>query len=362
MTNDNDTSLHLHPRDGDILEISLRLGIVAVLGYWGFEIIRPFGPIFIWSAVLTVALYPVFSWFSARLAGARWLAALLTTLLTLAIVIGPMTWLSLSLADGVRQLIALLSAGHYAVPPPPDKLKEWPLVGEPLYTFWALASTNLQSALAYMLPELKSFGEIMLSIVSRAGTGALQFLASVIVAGFLFSPGPQIVAVFKLMARRVDAGLGEEFVEIAGATIRAVSRGVIGVSVLQALLAGVGMSLAAVPGSDLLTFAFLVFGIVQLGPIWLAVPLVIWSWVTMPIAYALAFTACMAAVYALEAFLKPFAMAHGLNTPMPVIFVGVIGGIFAYGVLGLFAGPIILALVWELAKVFVNFSKLPRPD
>ena len=349
-------------RDNNLLELALRFGFVAALGLWAFDVIRPFSNIIIWSAVLTVALYPVYRWFSNRLGGIRWLPSILTTLLTLAVVIGPMTWLSLSLVDGLRTLIALMNTWDYNVPPPPESLKDWPMAGAMLFKSWSWTSTNLQSVISYVLPELKSVGEITLGIASRAGAGALQFLAAVIVSGLLFAPGPRIVAIMKLSAHRIDVGMGRIFVEIAGATIRSVSRGVIGVSILQALVGGVAMSLAAVPFADLLTFAILVFGIVQMGPILVVIGVIIWAWMTMSFWPALLLTAAMASLYALENLLKPFAMAHGLNTPMPVIFVGVIGGILAYGILGLFTGPIILAIAWELAKAFVNASKVTRAE
>lgn len=120
-----------------------------------------------------------------------------------------------------------------------------------LYEYWTLAS------LTYLLPQLKPLGEILLDTVSSAGVGTLKFLVSVIIAGFLFSPGALLVAATKTLALRIDSTHGEEFVELSGATIRAVSRGVIGISLLQAVLGGIGMSLAGVPGTSLLTFAIL---------------------------------------------------------------------------------------------------------
>ena len=275
-------------RDNNLLELALRFGFVAALGMLAFDVVRPFGTIIIWSAVLTVALYPVYSWFSKRLGGMAWLPSILTTLLTLAVVIGPMTWLSLSLADGVRTLIALMNTWDYNVPPPPESLKDWPMAGAMLFKIWSWTSINVQSVISYVLPELKSVGEITLGIASRAGAGALQFLAAVVVSGLLFAPGPRIVAIMKLSAYRIDVGMGETFVEIAGATIRSVSRGVIGVSILQALIGGFAMSLAAVPFADLLTFAILAFGIVQLGPILVVIGVIIWAWMTMSFWPALA--------------------------------------------------------------------------
>src|SRR5208337_242815 len=145
-------------------------------------------------------------------------------------------------------------------------VKDWPLIGEPIYNFWTLAFTNLQSALGYVLPQLKPAGELLLEEAGSAGAGTLKFIVSVVIMGFLFSSGPRVVGAVKLAAHKIDPARGEQFVELSGATIRAVSRGVIGVSLLQAVIGGVGMALAGVPFASVLTLAILVLGIVQLGP------------------------------------------------------------------------------------------------
>ena len=145
--------------------------------------------------------------------------------------------------------------------------------------------------------------------------------------------------------------------ELSGATIRAVSRGVIGISLLQAVLGGIGMSLAGVPGTSVLTLAILVLGIIQIGPLIIVAPLVVWSWTTIATGPALAFTACMATVSFMDSFLKPFVLARGLTTPTLVTFIGVLGGILAYGIVGLFVGPVVLAVAWDVANAWLHDSR-----
>ncbi len=229
-------------------------------------------------------------------------------------------------------------------------------------TFRTLASTNVRSALSYLLPQLKPVGDILLNAVSNVGAWTLQFLVSVIIAGFLFPPGPLLVAATKTLALKIDSTHGERFVTLSGATRRAVSRGVIGISLMQAVLGGLGMSLAGVPGASFLTLAVLVLGIIQIGPLIIVAPLIMWSWTTMTILPALAFTACMAMLIVIDSFLKPFVLARGLTTPMPVTFVGVIGGVLAHGIGGLFIGPVVLAVAWDLLNAWIRDSKTPRSD
>ena len=339
------------------IEVAIRLGALALLLYWSLLLVSPFISIVIWSAVLSVALYPVFEWISLRLGGRRRLAAALVTILSLLVIVGPATWLALGLVDSVRVIAERLDLANLTIPPPSSSIKEWPLIGEPIYQFWDLASTNLSAALAQILPQLKPLGSSLLRIGADTGLGIVMFLVSIIVAGFLFSPAPTIVEAVKKFSRRLNPTRGEEFVDQAGATIRAVSRGVIGISVLQALLAGIGLMVAGIPQASLITFAVLVLGIIQIGPSIVIIPVIIWSWTFMDTKSALLFTAYMVPVNLLDNLLRPLVMGRGLKTPMLVILFGVIGGTLAYGITGLFLGPIILAVIWELFVSWINEEK-----
>ncbi|MGA8171578.1 MAG: AI-2E family transporter [Methylocystis sp.] len=353
MTEDATQSTSLRRLNATFIEVAIHLGLIGFLFYWAFELVHPFIPIMVWSVVLTVALNPVFEWLTRALRGRPRLAAIIITVLGLGILLGPATWLGVGLVKSVPGLIARIETGGLTIPQPWESVKEWPVFGQQLYDYWQFASNHVGDVLKSLLPQLKEIGEFLLGEASRAGAGTLVFLVSVIITGFLFTRGPTLLAATRALARRVDPGYGETFVTLAGATIRAVSRGVIGISLLQAIIGGVGMALAGVPFASLLTLAILVLGIVQLGPVIVIIPLVIWGWMELSTAAALAFTICMAAVYVVEAVMKPFVLARGLTTPTLVIFIGVIGGMIAHGIPGLFAGPIVLAVAWELAKAWV---------
>jgi len=246
------------------IEVTIHLGLIGYLFYWAFELVHPFIPIMVWSVVLTVALYPVFDGLTRALGGRARLAAIAITVLGLVVILGPATWLGVGLVKGVPGLIARIESGGLTIPPPPESVRDWPLVGGQIYQYWELASTNIESVLSSLLPQLKEIGGFLLEAAGKAGTGTLVFLVSVVITGFLFTRGPTLLAATRTLARRVDPAM---------ASLRrsrrrddpAVSRGVIGISLLQAVIGGVGMSLAGVPFASLLTFAILVLGIVQLG-------------------------------------------------------------------------------------------------
>jgi predicted PurR-regulated permease PerM len=136
-------------------------------------------------------------------------------------------------------------------------------------------------------------------------------------------------------------------VQLAGATIRNVARGVIGIALLQAILAGVGFLVAGIPGASVLAFVVFLFGVLQIAPA-IVIPVVVWSWTAMDTTHAVSFTAYMVLVGLIDNVLRPILMARGLTTPMPVILIGVMGGTLAYGIVGLFFGPIVLSVAWAV--------------
>jgi predicted PurR-regulated permease PerM len=341
----------------DVIQLAIRLGLLASLIYWTFILIRPFVPILAWSIVLAVAIYPVFNLVSKSLGGRPRLAAAILTVINLAIVIGPATWLGLSAVDGVGELAGKLSAGDLMVPSPPGQIKDWPLVGPQLYEFWDRASDNIRAALREVAPHLKPLASIMLTLAGNAGVGTFKFLLAVALAGFLFPHGPQLVAAGRGFLSRVVPEQSEHFLDLAGATIRAVSQGVIGVAIIQSLLAGIGFKLAGIPGAGLLAFAVMILAIVQIGAAIIVVPVIIWIWVDKDFTTALLLTVFLCIVGVLDNILKPLVMGRGLTTPTLVIFVGVIGGTLAHGIVGLFIGPIILSLAWELTVAWIRTDR-----
>ncbi|HEV2957803.1 MAG TPA: AI-2E family transporter [Xanthobacteraceae bacterium] len=329
------------------VEPALRIAALALLLYACVILIWPFVSILVWSVVFAVALYPLFKRISFWLGGRRRLAAALVTLLGLFLMIGPVTWLTLGLIESVRTISDNFDLAKMSLPAPPAGVRTWPIIGEQLYRFWQLASTNVTSALAEIAPYLKPVGSSLLLIAGDAGLGFLKFLGAIVIAGFMFPAGPALAEAARKIARRL-ATRGDELVELGAATIRSVSVGVVGVSALQALLAGPALILAGVPAASLLTSAVLLLGIIQVGPSVVLLPLIVWSWFTMDLPKALLFTCYLVPVSLLDNFLRPVVMARGLSTPMPVILLGVLGGTIAAGITGLFLGPIVLAVVWEL--------------
>ena len=237
---------------------------------------------------------------------------------------------------------------------PPEWLKTLPLIGQRAYQLWTLAATDMRATLVDLAPSLKPLAGKLLSVAGSVGFGLVELALSIVIAGFMFSPGPQLASGLGGLLHRVFGQRSDEMLNIAASTIRNVSRGVLGVALIQAFFAGIGFLLAGFPAAGFLSVIVLVLGIIQIGPAILLIPMIIWSWTAMDTTSALLFTAYMVPVGLVDNILRPVLMARGLSTPMPIILIGVIGGTITYGISGLFLGPIVLSVVWALVVAGVQ--------
>src|SRR5262245_1347026 len=243
----DDRSQKLSASNEELVVLVVRIICIGLLGYWSLILIRPFLTIIVWSIIIAVALYPIFDWLSARLYGHRALAAIAITVFTFFVMLGPATWLALSLADVVRMLLARLGDGTLAIPAPSEAVNAWPLIGEKIYETWLLASTNLRAVLVEAAPHLKPLGTSLLNAAGSVGINLFKFTVALVISGSLLIPGPSLIHSIKNLLGRVAAGRGEEFVDLAGATIRNVSRGIIGIAIILAALEGNSWSVLSVP-------------------------------------------------------------------------------------------------------------------
>jgi predicted PurR-regulated permease PerM len=339
------------------VDVAVRLALVALVVYWSFLLVRPFIAILVWAAILSVALYPIFLWLKRILGGRSTPASFVLTGFALIVILGPLSTMGTILVENLSSISVGISEGTVTVPPPPAYVAEWPLVGAPLFSFWQTASVELGEALTSLGPQLKEVALKLLELVGNIGIGVLQFTLAIVIAGFTYSRAARIQAFFKTFAARAAPGMGEEFVNLAGGTVRSVARGVVGISFFQAILFGIGALVASIPLAGLWTFLVLILAIVQIGPGFVILPVIIFAWSSMDAIGAVILTAYMVPVMVVDSFLKHIVMGRGLPVPMLVIFIGVIGGTMSHGLIGLFVGPIVLSLGYELARAWIGMAR-----
>ncbi len=331
-----------------VVETVIRVAVIAVLAIYCFQIVRPFIVPVVWGVIITVAVHPGFVRLRAALGERNRLAATLFTLLALVVLVAPTAMLSDTMVAGVRDLTRAVNEGTLDVPPPPQGVAHWPLIGEPLAEFWGLASHNLEAALGQVRPQLRATVTWLVSMVAGAGVGLLQFVAAIIIAGVLLAHDEAGRRAAQAIAARLADERGIEFAGLARATIRSVARGILGVAFIQSILAGLGFLAVGVPGAGLWALLCLLLAVVQIGILPIILPVVIYVFYTADTLTAVLFLVWSILVGGLDNVLKPLLLGRGVNVPMAVIFIGAIGGFLASGIVGLFVGSVILVLGYQV--------------
>ena len=335
------------------VEAAVRIGVIALLVVLCYEIARPFFVPVVWGVILSIAFYPSFAWLAKLFGGRKSIAALLITLLALVVLIGPIGFLVVLLIENLQLLATEIQGGTLKIPPPPDFLVSLPIVGDNLERIWTLASSNLGDALEGYRPQLKTMANWLLRSLAGVGISFFMFLVAIVISGILLTQAAHARRISISAANRFSGEKGESFVDLSENTVRNVASGVVGVALLQGILAGLGLVIAGVPFAGLIAFSVILLTTLQIGPAVVLIPAMIYAFATFDTLTAVLFIAWTTPVMLLDNILKPILMARGIDVPMSVIFVGVIGGTLAYGLVGLFIGPVILALGYNVFSAWM---------
>ncbi len=341
------------------LEATLYIGLVVLLLYWCFQIGRPFIQIIVWGIIITVAIHPAYNRLKSALGGRDRLAATLFTLIALIVLLVPAYMLSGSLIDVAQEYSARINEGTLSVPPPSESVRSWPAIGEPLYEFWSLASNNLESALSKINPQLKKLVIPLLSAAAGAGVGILKFVISIIIAGVLLANAAGGGQAARALATRLTGERGTKVIELSAATVRSVALGILGVALIQMVLASIGLLAVGVPGAGFWALLVLILAVVQLPPLFVLVPIIIYVFSTSSTVIAVVFAIWSILVGISDAFLKPLLMGRGVDVPMLVVFIGAIGGFMTSGIIGLFVGAVVLTLGYKLFILWLKEETEP---
>ena len=330
------------------VEAAISIGLVVILVYWCFDIVKPFITPIIWGIILAVAMYPLYLRLQVILGVRQSFAAVLCTLFLLILVIVPTVLLTDSLVVSVQFLVQGFDNGTLKIPPPPENVGSWPFVGKPLVEFWRLASENIEVALQQIAPYLKVVGSWLLTTAKDTGLGILQFIAAIIISGFLLPRAKSGQQFALLIANHFVGEQGEPLIDLAQATVRSVALGILGVAAIQSILAGLGFIVAGVPAAGLWTLFCLLLSVLQIGIALVVTPIIIYMFYHADTFTAVAFLIWIIPVTFIDTFLKPILLSRGVRTPMVVIFLGAIGGFMQSGIVGLFVGAVILSLSYTL--------------
>ncbi|NWG30532.1 MAG: AI-2E family transporter [Rhodocyclaceae bacterium] len=323
-----------------------RITLAALIIVGTVWVLAPFLATLLFAAILCLTTWPMFVWFETRVKGRTTLAALLATGVLAAAVLVPMSYLAATIADAVSTLIGLLrpwfEAGEYA---PPAWLSGLPLIGEPLDAYWRKLAAN-HSELAQLGKQLfEPTRRFLTATAALIGQGLLELTLVVLIAFFFYRDGHALGKRLALFARRIGGDLGERMLLLARSTIMGVMVGIVGTAAAQALVALLGFLIAGVPAALLLAAATFFLSMIPVGPplIWGGAAWWLYSqnetgWAIFMIVWGLA------VISSVDNFIKPILISRTASLPILLVALGVFGGVLAFGFVGIFLGPVILAL------------------
>lgn len=344
----------------DLLDTLIRAGLIAALVVACYEVFSPFLSLMVWALILAVTLYPLHGMLKRRIGGGEGRAATLLVLIAVAILLVPAYLLGASLTESVQSAIAVVKEGNLHLPAPPDAVAGWPLIGKPLHALWSQAAADISSVLQQIAPHIKDTALGLLGKLAGAGLGLLAFIGSLIIAGIIMAYGQSgHRSAQRISARIVEPSRSDMLVSLCTATIRAVAQGVIGIAFIQMLLVGAGFIVKGVPGAGLLALGVLILGIMQLPATLIILPVVAYVFFAEGPTLGVIIFSIYAIVAGLaDNVLKPLLLGRGVDVPMPVVLIGALGGMVSGGIIGLFIGPVLLAVGYKLFWQWVDTTAL----
>jgi predicted PurR-regulated permease PerM len=335
------------------------LALLALLAVGCLVVLLPFLTAILWALIVCFSTWPIYKRLLGWLRGRRSLAATLMTLAVALVLVAPLAFLGATLADhvaGVVQVVRLLL--DEGLPEPPIWLINLPLFGSDLHAYWAdLASseTTFRSAVEPYLLQARNW---MLTSGASLGQGALELTLSVLICFFFYRDGSDVAAQLNSGIRRVAGDRAQHLLDVAGSTIKGVVYGVMGTAFAQGLLAGIGLWIAGVPGALLLGFVTFVLSLVPMGPPLVWAPAALWLFYTGETGWAI-FMALWGffVVSTVDNIVKPWLISRENRLPILLVFLGVIGGVLAFGFIGIFLGPTLLAVGFTLFQQWVATSR-----
>jgi len=335
----------------------ITLSVLAIFGLLAatFLVLKPFLPALVWATTIVVATWPILVGLQSWLGGRRGLAVAVMSIAFLAVIVVPL-YLAISTivssADRVMELVT--SLGQAALPALPEWVQRIPLVGPKLSAAWERVAAGGLGALGTSLaPYASKAIRVLASQAGSFGATVVQFVITVGIAAVLYATGETAGLATRRFFRRLAGERGEGAVVLAGKAIRGVALGVMVTALIQACLAGIGLAIAGVPYAGLLTTVALVLCVAQVGPGLVLIPAIIWLFASGQHGVGAFLVVWSIAPLTVDNFLRPFLIKKGADLPLWLILSGVVGGLLAFGVIGLFIGPVVLAVSYTLVQAWV---------
>ena len=331
----------------------LSIGMLIAASFW---ILRPFVVALIWATMIVVATWPLLLLLQRWFGGRRTFAIAVMMVAMMLVFVLPF-WVALStLADYSDDVGSWTkSLQQVTIPEPPEFIDGIPAVGTKISAAWRdVARQGWGSLVAKLQPYLVETLKWLASQAGTVGMLVVQFVLTIVITGVLYANGESAATGVRRFGRRLAGARGEQSIKLAGQAIRGIALGVVVTALVQSLLGGVGLAVAGVPFAGVLTVAMLMLCLAQVGPLVVLVPAVVWLFWTGDNVWGTVLLIWSAFVGTLDNFLRPFLIKKGADLSLLLIFAGVIGGLVSFGLLGIFVGPVVLAVTYTLFEAWVN--------
>jgi predicted PurR-regulated permease PerM len=312
-------------------------------------VLRPFVSALLWAVVLSFSSWPLYSRVLRLVGSRRTLAALLMTLGMILVVLLPFVIIGAAVSDDVRDLTNAARGWIETGPPaPPDWLGRVPFVGSRAVEYWQTLATDSAKLAAEAKRLIVPTSAFLLTIGKMLISGLLELTLSILIAFFLFRDGELAAERFAMMVERVADARGRRLLNLASSTVRGVVYGILGTALVQAVMAGIGYVIAGVPGAGMLALLTFFLSVVPIGPPLIWVPAALWLFHEGSTAWAVFMLVWGIGVSSVDNIVKPWLISQGSDMPFLLIFFGVLGGALAFGFIGVFLGPTLLAVGYRL--------------
>ena len=331
----------------------LSIGILICAVAW---IIRPFAISIIWAGMIVVTTWPILLALQARLKNKRWLAVTIMTAAILLVVVVPVLLAISAIIKGADDAyVWVKSLSTFTMPPPPEWLRSIPLAGPKLADLWRqLALKGPEELVTYLVPYANQTLSWFVGHAGSVGIMVLQFFLTVIIATILYAKGEATSAGISSFASRLAGQQGVDVMLLAGKSIRGVALGVVITAIIQAAVGGIGLVVTGVTAAALLTAVMFMLCLAQIGPALVLIPALIWVYWNDGVLWGTILLVFAVLAMTLDNFVRPILIRKGADLPLVMIFAGVIGGLIAFGIIGLFIGPVVLAVAHTLLKAWVS--------
>lgn len=331
----------------------LFIGILICAVAW---IIRPFVTSIIWAGMIVVTTWPALRVLQKRLKNKRWLAAAIMTVALLLVVVVPILLAVVAVIKGADEgYMWVKSLSTFTVPAPPEWLVSIPMVGPKMVHLWKQGTaTNPEEVFTYLTPYARQTLSWFVAQAGTLGMVVLQFFLTVIIAAILYAKGEETSEGIRSFAHRLAGKHGDAVVILAEKAIRGVALGVVVTAIIQATVGGIGLAVAGVPAATLLTAVMFMLCLAQIGPALVLVPALIWVYWNDGMIWGTILLVFVILAMTLDNFVRPVLIKKGADLPLVMIFAGVIGGLIALGIIGLFIGPVVLAVAHTLLKAWIS--------